>query len=61
MKQGGRYENMEEKEEKTVRLIPAERHTRKLHVAAYIRVSSKITSQDESYESPDTLRKGCSL
>ena len=40
----------EEKRVKTVRLIPAERYTRNLHVAAYIRVSSKKGNQDESYE-----------
>ena len=45
---------MEEKRVRTVRKIPAERHTRNLYVAAYIRVSSKKGSQDESYEAQAT-------
>lgn len=40
----------EEKRERTVRVIPAERYTRNLHVAAYVRVSSKKGAQDGSYE-----------
>lgn len=37
-----------------VTLIPAERHTRNLNVAAYIRVSSTLKAQEESYESQET-------
>ena len=40
----------EEPRVRTVRLIPAERHTRKSYVAAYVRVSSKKGNQEESYE-----------
>ena len=37
-----------------VTLIPAERNTRNLYVAAYVRVSSKSKVQEESYEAQAT-------
>lgn len=39
---------------RTVRKIPAERNTRNLYVAAYIRASSRNDSQNESYEAQVT-------